>query len=297
MNRKACSIAISSGKGGAGKTTLSVHLADFWHAQNQPVALVDVDVEEPNDALFFSFARNESHPSFRMVAKWDESLCTHCLRCKGTCSFNALLASHQKVVVYDTLCHGCGVCVHLCPQKALRMSPFQIGSITDGMTKNRLRVVTGTLDVGQELAAPLVRDTVTFALDHLSEDTILLMDTAPGVSCSFVAAVESVDAVILVAEPTRFGRFDLDLAVQALTKLERPFGVVINKYEPGLDCIHEYCSSQSIPILGCISLDTDIARALSEGSIVWKEFPMLSQALESITNRVLDRKKRQVLLR
>jgi len=46
-------IAIASGKGGTGKTTLSTNLAYFLASEHQ-VVLTDLDVEEPNSGLFIN---------------------------------------------------------------------------------------------------------------------------------------------------------------------------------------------------------------------------------------------------
>ncbi|MFA6757540.1 MAG: P-loop NTPase, partial [Sulfurospirillaceae bacterium] len=45
-------VAIASGKGGTGKTTISTNLATFLAKNGEDVILADVDVEEPNASLF-----------------------------------------------------------------------------------------------------------------------------------------------------------------------------------------------------------------------------------------------------
>jgi len=45
-------IAIASGKGGTGKTTIAVSLAAFCANNGLSVLLIDYDVEEPNVNLF-----------------------------------------------------------------------------------------------------------------------------------------------------------------------------------------------------------------------------------------------------
>jgi len=54
-------IAIASGKGGTGKTTVSVNFAQDLAAGGQEVTLLDCDVEEPNVHLFL-------HPEIEAVA-------------------------------------------------------------------------------------------------------------------------------------------------------------------------------------------------------------------------------------
>ena len=44
-----------------------------------------------------------------------------------------------------------------------------------------------------------------------------------------VIAVDGVDFVIMVTEPTPFGLYDLKLAVDVIRKIGLPFGVVINR--------------------------------------------------------------------
>jgi MinD superfamily P-loop ATPase len=73
--QKSFTIAIASGKGGTGKTTLASNLAAFI-AENNQVALVDLDVEEPNSGLFFSGTLNNEQPIFKMIPQWLADKCT-----------------------------------------------------------------------------------------------------------------------------------------------------------------------------------------------------------------------------
>ena len=51
--KKGLRLAIASGKGGTGKTTVTAALASIWsQALCRPVLAVDCDVEEPNLHLF-----------------------------------------------------------------------------------------------------------------------------------------------------------------------------------------------------------------------------------------------------
>jgi len=45
-------IAIASGKGGTGKTTIATNLAQYTAGLGQPVQYLDCDVEEPNGHIF-----------------------------------------------------------------------------------------------------------------------------------------------------------------------------------------------------------------------------------------------------
>ena len=52
-------IAVASGKGGTGKTTVATNLYRAINSNNSNRALlVDCDVEEPNDVLFFPDAKH-----------------------------------------------------------------------------------------------------------------------------------------------------------------------------------------------------------------------------------------------
>jgi MinD superfamily P-loop ATPase len=66
-------VAVASGKGGTGKTTVSASLAATWNA---PVMAVDLDVEAPNLHLFLSPVYAGSETAVMPVPEVDLSRCT-----------------------------------------------------------------------------------------------------------------------------------------------------------------------------------------------------------------------------
>ena len=45
--------------------------------------------------------------------------CTLCGKCAEVCAFNAIAIIKQTVLVFPELCHGCGACSYMCPEKAI----------------------------------------------------------------------------------------------------------------------------------------------------------------------------------
>jgi len=103
-------ITIASGKGGTGKTTLSTNLTSYLAIQNQAVVLADLDVEEPNSALFLRGILKKEQVCNKMIPKWEEKNCTFCGECAEVCNFNAIVALSDEIIVYPELCHSCYAC-------------------------------------------------------------------------------------------------------------------------------------------------------------------------------------------
>ena len=269
-------IAVASGKGGTGKTTVSVSLA---LSVSDPVVLLDCDVEEPNSSIFLGdTAGKHTEPVTVPVPVLDESKCTACGECGRFCEFNAIVCVGTSVMVFPELCHSCGGCIRVCPHGALHEEESPVGelsfcTIPAGNGNHReLILVEGVLSIGKAMSPPVIRAVKrkgAALAGKLSRngahDVLTIMDSPPGTSCPMTTTVSDADVVILVTEPTPFGLHDLDLAVQTVRKTKLPFGVVINRSDSGDDRVHEYCKRESIPLLLEIPEDRRIAEGYSSG--------------------------------
>jgi MinD superfamily P-loop ATPase len=270
-------IAVASGKGGTGKTTVSVALAQAF---GEPICLIDCDVEEPNSA-FFTHPEIESVQDVNVpIPSIDRDACTECGACGELCTFNAIAVAGNSAMVFPELCHSCGGCVRICPQQAITETPQPIGEITRGQAGS-ITTLEGRLKVGCAMAPPLIR-----AVKKMAPDLPTLIDAPPGTSCPMITAVSDCDFVILVTEPTPFGLNDLVLAVETVRTLERPFGVVINRCDGGDNRVVDYCKKENISLLLQIQESRKIAEAYSRGDSILSAEPALKTEFKTLLESI-----------
>jgi MinD superfamily P-loop ATPase len=277
-------IAIASGKGGTGKTTLATGLAKYLSTGNR-VVLTDLDVEEPNAGLFISGEVIHQEDTFIMIPEWDSEKCTLCGDCPDICNFNAIIQLHTEILVFPQLCHSCYACTELCPAKALPMKPVKSGRLLH-LRNGNLDFVEGRLDIGQEQAVPLISHTIKYVNKRFNHEVMKIFDAPPGTSCPFVAVTKNADFVILVTEPTPFGFHDLVLAVKTMRELDRKFGVVINRDGTGYQAVDEYCKKEHITVMARIPDSRQIAESYSNGNLDFSENPVFSQALQQVKRHI-----------
>lgn len=253
-------IAVLSGKGGTGKTLAAVNLA----AAAGHALYLDCDVEEPNGHLFFKPENMKTEEIAVRIPVVDQDLCTGCRDCVEFCRFNALAHVGGRLLIFEEICHSCGGCILVCPEKALTEKDRVIGVVRRGDSAG-VRVHSGILNPGEESGVPLVQRLFE---DLKEEDELqVFIDGPPGTSCVVMETVTGADYCLLVAEPTLFGAHNLEMIHGLVKLMGKPLGVLLNKCLEGDNPSEEYCLTRGIPILGRIPFDPDLGRLNSEGEI------------------------------
>lgn len=282
-------IAIASGKGGTGKTTLAVNLA-LRAAETRNVVLADLDVEEPNSAIFIRGNKTTEQRFFRAVPNWEKEACTLCGKCAEVCQFNAVVKLGETILVLPQLCHSCFACSELCPVNALPMRNTPLGWLR-GYQQGRLVFLESKLDVGEEMAAPLIKQTISYMDEKLSRPEFQFRDCPPGTACPVIAATSDADLVLLVTEPTPFGLYDLELAVETMRQLDKSMAVVINRWGIGDGKVLRFCEKEQLPVWAIFPNQRKIAELYSRGELIYPEVQEFREGLDAILARLNELKE------
>ena len=277
-------IAIASGKGGTGKTTIATNLAVILADCGQNVTYADCDVEAPNGHLFLHPEISRETSVKRLIPTIDDNRCIHCGECGRFCHFGAITCLPNTTLVHPELCHNCGGCSLICPQKAIQEKGTSGGVVQQGIADGII-FVSGVFKVGLANSTPVIRATKNAA----GNKGWVLLDAPPGTSCAMIETLKSCDFVILVTEPTPFGLHDLRLAMEVTGKMNLPFGVVINRNGEGAEIIRKTCVERNIPILAEIPENDAVERAYSEGKIAVRAIPELRQTFSQIPVQIAEK--------
>lgn len=266
-------LAVASGKGGTGKTTIAVALAQALSAR-----LLDADVEEPNAHLFLKPDISAEEEIYRMVPEVDESRCTFCGKCKEICRFRAITTLPGTVMVFPEMCHGCYGCLEVCPEKCIGEGRVRIGRLYFGQAKG-LELAYGVLEVGEPMASPLIK---ALKKRFLSEKGDTIIDCPPGTACAVLTAVRGADFCLLVTEPSPFGLHDLAQAAKAVRALGVPAGVIVNR--AGLDYpeLYRFLARENLPLLLEIPHRREIAAAYARGEGLLAVMPELKESFQKM---------------
>jgi len=275
-------ISVASGKGGTGKTLIATSLALSLKARCR-VQLLDCDVEEPNDHIFLRPVITGSEAVCIPVPRVDEAKCTHCGKCAEVCAYHAIVVFPNNVLTFPHLCHGCGACTYLCPEKAITEAGKEIGVVESGYADG-IEFAQGRLNVSEAMSVPVIRK----VKEQVNQKGVSIIDVSPGTSCPVVDSIKDSDFCLLVTEPTPFGLNDLILAVETVRNLGVPCGVVINRAGAGDGKVEEYCLEENLPILLTIPLDKEIARLNSRGVTLVEGMPEWKAKFTGLSDRIQD---------
>jgi MinD superfamily P-loop ATPase len=279
-------IAIASGKGGTGKTTVATSLAKSLSKTGIPVSFLDCDVEAPNAHLFLSPSFDQRINVDILIPEVDDAKCSGCGRCGEVCEFHAIVVLGGKPLVFPDLCHGCGSCTLECPDKAISEIPKTLGVLESGSAGDQFYFARGLLNVGEPMAVPVINQLKKWRRHNPTETMIL--DSPPGTSCPVVESIRGADFVLLVTEPTPFGLHDLKLAVQLVDELNIPTGVIINRDGVGDTKVDDYCQGAGIPILMRIPLEQKIGQAIAQGKLLIDTQPAYGDQFRQLYNNIRE---------
>jgi MinD superfamily P-loop ATPase len=273
-------IAIASGKGGTGKTTVATALANIM---GERACLFDCDVEEPNAHIFLKGTRLSSNAVMTPLPQIDTDKCTSCGKCATFCQYGAIAITNHGAKLFPDMCHSCDGCKRICPEKAITPSSRRIGEINHYQT-DELEYYEGRVDVGVPLVPPLIDALKN--IEHTHQHTIL--DAPPGTSCPVVATLKGVDYVVMVTEPTPFGLHDLKLALDVLTVMKIPHGIIINRVTEKGTATHRLCAEKNIDVLAEIPDDRAIAESYARGEVFLNAQPQYKRLFTDIAERIFS---------
>ena len=281
MKRSNITIAVLSGKGGTGKTLLSVNLA----ASAEAAVYLDCDVEEPNGHLFFKPEITGEETVSVKIPLIDYDRCRGCRKCVDFCRFHALAFIKSKPVLFRDICHSCGGCALLCPQEAIREEDKNVGMIHSGVS-GHVRVYTGCLNAGEASGIPVIKQLLKKNGDK--RDLPIVIDCPPGSACSVMESIKNADYCVLVAEPTIFGVHNLKMVCDLVEVFHKPYGVVLNKCLEAENPSEEYCNEHHIPILGRLPFDSQLGRLNADARIAVKESDRYRELFSALLDTIFE---------
>ena len=278
-------IAILSGKGGTGKTTIT---ASFAALSNNAV-FADCDVEASNLHLLLN-PRIEKTIDFKgmKLAVIDPDRCTQCGLCEEKCRFNAI----HEFEVDPIKCEGCGVCIKVCPSEAIEFIERICGQAYISRTfygpMSHARLKPGMGNSG--MLVSLVRQNAKNLAEEDGKD-LVIVDGPPGIGCPVIASLSEIDRCLVVVEPTLSGIHDLKRALELLDHFGVEPLVCVNKHDlndENTTAIEEFCDGRSIEVVGLVPFDPEVTKSMVAGHPVVEYAPdsPSSEAIKAMGGRL-----------
>jgi MinD superfamily P-loop ATPase len=284
-------VAIISGKGGTGKSSISAAFATI----NKNIIVADCDVDAANLYLLFNPSKEDQEVFISgHKAVIDELKCTNCQLCIQYCRFDAIVFEDGKVKISEISCDGCFLCSRICPEKAIIMAPNDKSRMYSGSFRNG-KMVYGRLAPGEENSGKLVNLVREKAKKILKDNDLehIILDGPPGIGCPVISTITGVDRVIIITEPTISGLHDLKRATGIVQKSGRIPSVIINKYDLNSSMtgqIREWCDKNEIGVAGMLPFDPKVVESMVSGKSITEYLPdsEISKKIIKIWNKILN---------
>jgi len=281
-------IAITGGKGGTGKSMVATSLAVEF-AKTSKTALLDVDVECPNDHLLLSVDKKQYCKIYQPMPKWDFSKCTKCGKCASVCKQNAVVFVKGRYPAFvKDICIGCKACIVACPENAISEIKKEIGTLYIGKNYN-VNLISGELKLG-ELASGEVVAEVRKNFEDINKKLkaeAVLIDSAAGIGCPVIASLVGTDYIVAVTEPTPSALHDLKRVLYLANHFQIKHGIVINKYDLAKNfClkIEKFAKENKIVIIGKIPYKKDFV----DSTIAMKPVVEINQKYQKVFKQIIN---------
>jgi MinD superfamily P-loop ATPase len=255
-------VAVVSGKGGTGKTTITA----AFIAISQNVVMADCDVDAPDLHILLQpdMKKTEEFISSK-VAVIDDATCTRCGLCESSCRFDA---AHPPDI-NPISCEGCGVCEFVCPEGAITMQDKVSGHLHDSSTRFG-PMIHAKLLPGEGNSGKLVTEVRRRSLQSakILEKELVLIDGSPGIGCPVIATVTGLLVGVIVTEPTLSGIHDMKRVLELMNRMRVKPMVIINKFDlnqGNTKDIEEFCRENDVEILGKVPFNPIMTKSMIAG--------------------------------
>jgi len=278
-------LAIVSGKGGTGKTTLTAAFAAL--ADNAVLADCDVDAADLHLILVPEIGERHAFAG-GLTATIDPAACVSCGQCRELCRFDAI---DETYTVDAAACEGCGVCCDVCPAGAVTLTVEEAGEWYVSSTRFG-PLVHAALHVAQENSGKLVAQVRQRAQEIATAEgrELIIIDGSPGIGCPVISSLTGVDAVLVCTEPTLSGRHDLERVLELTAHFDVPALVCVNKADLAPDmteAIIAHCEEKGARFVGKIPYDETVVDAMIAAHALSEHMPSPArEAVEEIWRTV-----------
>ncbi len=270
-------IAFLSGKGGTGKTFVSVNLAKTLGK----CTYIDCDVEEPNGSLFFKAQEIRQEKVHMLVPQVDKTKCVSCRQCVDHCQFNALAFVNHYPMVFEEICHACGLCSLVCRENAIVEKEHEIGVCTYSKEENAL-IVEGQMHTGEVSSVPVIEHALKSTLENEQKENMCLIDCPPGSGCAVTATLKKADVCVMVIEASAFGLHNFKMVYELATLLNKRCYAIINKVTAPYLPLEDFLNVHQVPVLLRIPYNEEVAKLSSNGVMAVTKNEALKEQFEAL---------------
>ncbi len=277
-------ITILSGKGGTGKTSISLALA----AVIPDAVLCDNDVDAADMHLVLTPEVRETHifqGAYRPGI--DASKCSGCGICIECCRFDALsMGENSFPTLKRWACEGCRLCERVCPDQAI--SGTHHNKSQWFISDTRLGpFVHATMSPGEENSGKLVtlirREAKNLATTHKAR--YIISDGPPGTGCATIATLTGTQMVVVVLEPSKTSLNDGVRLLALIRSFRLPVLAIINKSDMNkriCQRMEALLDKNNIPLLGKIQYDEQMLDAIIAKQTIMEFAPNSDSARETM---------------